>query len=105
FDSLVRSIPDCEILTTFKQVRDKLTLQKRWLSNARVSTYNRNRDSAGSVTKPQLSIIAAKCGDPGLPYTFTLTAMLANPNAPKDLDGDGVPDAPVAAPEQGGTAS
>ena len=36
---------------------------------------------------------------------FTLTVMLANPNAPKDLDGDGVPDAPVAAPAQGGTAS
>jgi type IV pilus assembly protein PilN len=45
---------------------------------------------------------------------FTLTVMLANPNAPKDEDGDGVPDAPAAgaapvspgaaAPAQGGTA-
>jgi type IV pilus assembly protein PilN len=50
------------------------------------------------MTKPDLSIIEAKAGDPGLPYTFTLSVMLANPNAPKDTDGDGVPDAPAAAP-------
>ena len=102
------------------QEGDKLTLQGRSQSNARVSNYMRNLESAGWMTKPELSIIEAKAGDAGLPYTFTLTVMLANPNAPKDLDGDGVPDAPVApaaaapaatatpaavAPAQGGTAS
>jgi type IV pilus assembly protein PilN len=71
------------------------------------------------MTKPELSIIEARDGEPGLPYSFTLSVMLANPNAPKDEDGDGVPDAPApeaaapattapappAAPATGGTAS
>lgn len=108
FDSLVRTIPDGVILTSVKQEGDKLTLQGRSQSNARVSNYMRNLESAGWMTKPELSIIEAKSGDPGLPYAFTLTVMLANPNAPKDVDGDGVPDAPepsAAAPAQGGTAS
>ena len=116
FDSLVRTIPDGVILASVQQEGDKLTLQGRSQSNARVSSYMRNLESAGWMTKPELSVIEAKAGDPGLPYAFTLTVMLANPNAPKDLDGDGVPDAPVApapaaatpaavAPTQGGTAS
>ena len=116
FDSLVRTIPDGVILTSVKQEGDKLTLEGRSQSNARVSSYMRNLEGAGWMTKPELSIIEAKAGDTGLPYAFTLTVMLANPNAPKDEDGDGVPDAPApgepatatpatAAPAQGGTAS
>jgi type IV pilus assembly protein PilN len=98
FDSLVRTIPDGVTLTSIKQEGDKLTLTGRSQSNARVSTYMRNLEGSGWMTKPDLSIIEAKAGDPGLPYTFTLSVMLANPNAPKDTDGDGVPDAPAAAP-------
>ncbi|MFL6592398.1 MAG: PilN domain-containing protein [Luteimonas sp.] len=96
FDSLVRTIPDGVILTSIKQEGDKLTLEGRSQSNARVSTYMRNLEGSGWMTKPDLSIIEAKEGDPALPYTFTLTVMLANPNAPKDENGDGVPDAPAA---------
>ena len=119
FDSLVRTIPDGVVLTTVKQEGDKLTLTGRSQSNARVSTYMRMLENAGWMTKPELSIIEARDGEPGLPYTFTLTVMLANPNAPKDENGDGVPDAPApeaaapattapatpAAPATGGTAS
>jgi type IV pilus assembly protein PilN len=119
FDSLVRTIPDGVVLTSVKQEGDKLTLQGRSQSNARVSTYMRNLEGSGWMTKPELSIIEAKAGDSGLPYAFTLTVMLANPNAPKDEDGDGVPDEPTttapatptpgapmpAAPAAGGTAS
>ena len=97
FDSLVRTIPDGVALTSLKQDGDKLTLEGRSQSNARVSTYMRNLEGAGWMTKPELSIIEAKSGDdPGLPYTFKLTVPLANPNAPKDSDGDGVPDQPAA---------
>jgi len=96
FDSLVRTIPDGVILTSIKQSGDKLTLEGRSQSNARVSTYMRNLEGSGWMTKPDLSIIEAKAGDPALPYTFTLSVLLANPNAPKDENGDGVPDAPVA---------
>jgi type IV pilus assembly protein PilN len=103
FDSLVRTIPDGVTLTSIKQEGDKLTLSGRSQSNARVSTYMRNLEGSGWMTKPDLSIIEAKAGDPGLPYTFTLSVMLANPNAPKDTDGDGVPDAPAAIAAPGAT--
>jgi type IV pilus assembly protein PilN len=97
FDSLVRTIPDGVILTSIKQEGDKLTLEGRSQSNARVSTYMRNLEGSGWMTKPNLSIIEAKEGDPALPYTFSLDVLLANPNAPKDENGDGVPDAPATA--------
>jgi type IV pilus assembly protein PilN len=96
FDSLVRTIPDGVILTSIKQEGDKLTLEGRSQSNARVSTYMRNLEGSGWMTKPDLSIIEARAGDPALPYAFTLSVLLANPNAPKDENGDGVPDAPAA---------
>ena len=118
FDSLVRTIPDGVVLTTVKQEGDKLTLTGRSQSNARVSTYMRMLETAGWMTKPELSVIEARDGEPGLPYSFTLSVMLANPNAPRDEDGDGVPDAPApaaapattapsppAAPATGGTTS
>lgn len=111
FDSLVRTIPDGVVLTSIKQEGDKLTLEGRTQSNARVSTYMRSLEGAGWMTKPDLSIIEAKAGDPGLPFTFRLSVTLANPNAPKDADGDGVPDAeqapaaaPAAAPATAGAA-
>jgi type IV pilus assembly protein PilN len=93
FDSLVRTIPDGVVLTSIKQEGEKLTLEGRSQSNARVSTYMRNLEGSGWMTKPDLSIIEATDGTPGLPYAFTLGVLLANPNAPKDEDGDGVPDA------------
>lgn len=98
FDSLVRTIPDGVILTAIKQDDQLLTLTGRAQSNARVSTYMRQLESSGWMTKPELSVIEAKGNDKGLPYEFSLQVTLANPNAPKDEDGDGVPDAPVAAP-------
>jgi type IV pilus assembly protein PilN len=100
FDSLVRTIPDGVILTSIKQEGDKLTLEGRSQSNARVSTYMRTLEGAGWMNKPDLSIIEARAGDAGLPYVFTLSVTLANPNAPKDTNGDGIPDAP-ATPEAG----
>ena len=93
FDSLVRTIPDGVVLTSLKQDGDKLTLEGRSQSNARVSTYMRNLEGAGWMTKPELSIIEATGGgDPGLPYTYKLTVTLANPNAQADSDGEGAPD-------------
>jgi type IV pilus assembly protein PilN len=98
FDSLVRTIPDGVILTSLKQEGDKLTIEGRSQSNARVSSYMRTLESSGWMTNPDLSIIEAKAGDPGLPYAFILSVLLANPNAPKDLNGDGKPDAPAPGP-------
>ena len=50
FDSLVRTIPDGVILTSIKQEGDKLTLEGRSQSNARVSTYMRNLEGSGWMT-------------------------------------------------------
>jgi type IV pilus assembly protein PilN len=95
FDSLVRTIPDGVTLTSIKQEGDMLTLEGRSQSNARVSTYMRNLEGSGWMTNPDLSVIEAKGDNTGLPYVFKLKVKLANPNAPKDSDGDGVPDAPA----------
>ena len=113
FDSLVRTIPDGVTLTSIKQEGEILTLGGRSQSNARVSTYMRNLEGSGWMTGPDLNIIEAKAGNAGLPYEFNLKVKLANPNAPKDEDGDGKPDAApaatapadvAAAPVAGGTA-
>ena len=101
FDSLVRTIPDGVSLTSIKQEGDILTLGGRSQSNARVSTYMRNLESSGWMTNPDLNVIEAKEGNPGLPYEFNLKVKLANPNAPKDDEGGTEPAAPAAA---GGTA-
>ena len=98
FDSLVRTIPDGVTLTSIKQEGEILTLGGRSQSNARVSTYMRNLEGSGWMTGPDLNIIEAKAGNAGLPYEFNLKVKLANPNAPKDEDGDGKPDAAPAAP-------
>jgi len=106
FDSLVRTIPDGVVLTSIKQEGEKLTLEGRSQSNARVSTYMRNLEGSGWMTRPELSIIEAKGTVKGLPYAFSLTVTLANPNAARDENGDGVPDAapPVGeAPVDGAT--
>lgn len=92
FDSLVRTIPDGVMLTSIKQDSETLTLEGRSQSNARVSTYMRNLEGSGWMTNPELAIIEARGTDKGLPYEFKLQVKLANPNAPKDEDGDGIPD-------------
>ena len=107
FDSLVRTIPDGVVLTSLKQDGDKLTLEGRSQSNARVSTYMRNLEGSGWMTNPDLNIIEAKEGNPGLPYEFNLKVKLANPNAPKDEGEGGEASAPAtspAAPAAGGAA-
>jgi len=111
FDSLVRTIPDGLALTTIKQEGDILTLGGRSQSNARVSTYMRNLEGSGWMTNPDLNVIEAKAGNSGLPYEFNLKVKLANPNAPKNADGEaqtvtGQPAVagPAPAPAAGGTA-
>ena len=94
FDSLVRTIPDGVVLTAIKQDSQTLTLDGRAQSNARVSTYLRNLEGSGWMSNPDLSIIEAAGDDKALPYQFSLQVRLANPNAPVDSDGDGIPDDP-----------
>ena len=109
FDSLVRTIPEGVALTAIQQEGDILTLSGRSQSNARVSTYMRNLEGSGWMTNPDLNVIEAKEGNPGLPYEFNLKVKLANPNAPKEgEEGAAATEAPAtapAAPATGGAAS
>ncbi len=105
FDSLVRTVPDGVILTSIKQDGAKLTLEGRTQSNARVSTYMRNFETSGWMTKPELSIIEAKGEDKGLPYVFTLAVTLVNPNDPKQMQTAAGTVNPNAAPGSPPTAA
>ncbi|MDE2407645.1 MAG: PilN domain-containing protein [Xanthomonadaceae bacterium] len=96
FDSLVRTIPDGVALTAIKQEGDVLTLSGRSQSNARVSTYMRNLESSGWMSKPDLNIIEAKEGNPGLPYEFTMKVKLSDPGKSKDAEGSKPVDAAAA---------
>ncbi|MBB3345135.1 PilN domain-containing protein [Luteimonas sp. RC10] len=81
FDQLVRTIPDGVLLTSLKQEGQMLTLEGRSQSNARVSTYMRALEGSGWMTNPQLAVIEARDGVPGLPYAFTLNVQLSTPAA------------------------
>ena len=110
FDSLVRTIPDGVVLTSIRQEGEVLLLEGRAQSNARVSTYMRMLEASGWMSRPELEIIEARPGAPGLPFVFNLRVTQTDPNATVDTDGDGVPDAPAAdaetpAPVAGGPAA
>lgn len=106
FDQLVRTIPDGVLLTSLKQEGQTLTLEGRSQSNARVSTYMRSLDTSGWMTSPQLSVIEAQDGVPGLPYAFTLSVQLSTPAAKEAAATGGDPAAPVdVAPESAPAAA
>lgn len=119
FDALMRTVPDGLVLTGLKQDGEQMTLMGRAQSNARVASYMRNLESAGWMKNPQVTVIEATQpqGAPAspapanagalpagsaaalLPYMFTMTVTLANPNEPRDPNAPPTPDPiPVQAP-------
>ena len=119
FDSLVRTIPDGVMLGNIKQDGEVLTLEGRAQSNARVSSYMRNLETSGWMTKPELSIIESKPEEVktltntgasrALPYVFKLTVRLANPTAEQEAETAAAGTAPAgtapAAPLEGQPAA
>src|SRR5690554_2583999 len=107
FDALVRTIPDGVMLTTLKQEGDRMTLEGRAQSNARVSTYMRNLEGAGWMANPQLTVIESQPEGAGvhsaaLPYVFNLSVTLTTPSSEDggeagDEGADGVEAAPADA--------
>jgi type IV pilus assembly protein PilN len=87
FDELVRTVPDGLRLNSLKQKGNELTLEGFAQSNARVSTYMRNLQVSGWMTKPELSIIEVKGKDPGLPYAFSLKVTLQSPQDSEAANG------------------
>ena len=79
FDDVVETIPDGAFLTKLVQKRNKLTLEGRAQSNARVSSFMRNIHSAEWLHSPLLQVISnkSKTGT-GLSH-FTLDASQVIP--------------------------
>ncbi len=118
FDALMRTVPDGLVLTGLKQEGERMTLEGRAQSNARVASYMRNLENAGWMKSPQVTVIeasqpqsttqggAAQGADTSagnaaavLPYMFTMTVTLANPNEPRDPNAPPTPDPiPIQAP-------
>jgi type IV pilus assembly protein PilN len=105
FDELVRTIPDGLRLNSIRQQGNDLSLQGFAQSNARVSTYMRNLQVSGWMTKPELSVIEVKSGDPGLPYSFSLKVTLKNPQDSEAQNGVAPATDVAAAPVEPATAA
>jgi type IV pilus assembly protein PilN len=105
FDELVRTIPDGLRLNSIRQQGNDLSLQGFAQSNARVSTYMRNLQVSGWMTKPELSVIEVKSGDPGLPYSFSLKVTLKNPQDSEAQNGVAPATGVAAAPVEPATAA
>jgi type IV pilus assembly protein PilN len=98
FDELVRTLPDGVQLQSIKQSGQTLTLEGVAQSNARVSAYMRNLDASAWLKNSEVIKIEAKSADKAVPYVFTLTVSLEDPNAT-----DGEAEAAVVAAAGGNT--
>lgn len=80
FDELVTSLPDGVYLTSIKNTGASIELSGFAQSNARVSSYMRNVDSAGWLTDPRLNIIETKDQKGQRISQFVLNAKTATPS-------------------------
>ena len=87
FDELVRTIPEGVQLSSIKQSGSLLTLEGISQSNARVSSYMRNLEASGWMSKPDLKVIEAKGENKALPYVFTLQVTMSKPGGDKSEEG------------------
>jgi type IV pilus assembly protein PilN len=78
-DQLVQTLPDGVYLNKITQKGDALTLSGVAQSNARVSAYMRNIDSAQWMTQPKLDVIETKEDNRRRTAEFVLRARQATP--------------------------
>ena len=80
FDELVSTIPEGAYLVSLGQKADKVTVDGRAQSNARVSAYMRNIDAAEWMGGSLLKVIkSSEKTETGMSH-FTLVAKQTNPN-------------------------
>ena len=81
FSEMVRTVPTGIRLLNVRQTDDEITISGISQSNARVSTYLRNIESAEVLHEPQLRIIESETDatDARMPYSFTVVATVAPP--------------------------
>jgi len=83
FDELVTTLPEGVHLSSMNQQGQKITVQGRAESNARVSAYMRNIEASPWLTRPTLRIIEQR-GDRDASPTFSLTMQQVVPKAEED---------------------
>jgi type IV pilus assembly protein PilN len=88
FDDLVRTLPEGVRLTSVKQTGNQLTIEGMTQSNARVSSYMRNIEASGWMSKADLGVIEAKGDDKAMPYFFRMNVTATKPVGEGE-DGEG----------------
>jgi len=79
FDDLVRTLPEGVRLTSVKQTGNQLTIEGMTQSNARVSSYMRNIEASGWMSKADLGVIEAKGDDKAMPFFFRMNVTATKP--------------------------
>ncbi|MHC1481580.1 PilN domain-containing protein [Frateuria aurantia] len=79
FDALVRTIPDSVRLTSLKQTGDTMQLDGDAQSNASVAGYMRAIEASPWMGQATLMRTDNKHQDSQMPYQFSLTVKLRNP--------------------------
>lgn len=86
FDELVTTLPEGVYLTSIKNTGKSLQLSGFAQSNARVSSYMRNVDSAEWIDDPSLKVIETKDKDGRRISQFQLNAKTSTPASKKGED-------------------
>lgn len=99
FDDMVRTLPEGVRLTSVKQAGDQLTIEGMTQSNARVSSYMRNIEASGWMSKADLGVIELKGDDKAMPYFFRMNARATKPvgEGTEGAEGEAATDASAGA--------
>ncbi len=91
FDELVKTLPQGVYLTRVKQTGDRLLIEGKAESDARVSTYMRNLDQSPWFRDPRLQVIETPAEEKAGPRRnlrkFSLEVFKESPGAPAATDG------------------
>ncbi len=79
FDEFVKTIPDGMYLTAVKQSGNKINIEGKAESNARVSAYMRNIEASEWLKNPNLGVIEAKDNQQTRMNDFKLVAEQTSP--------------------------
>jgi type IV pilus assembly protein PilN len=88
FDALVTTLPEGVYLTSIKNTGAAVELAGFAQSNARVSSYMRNVDTAGWLAAPKLNVIETKDKKGQRISEFVLNARTSTPDSEKEKEED-----------------
>ncbi len=90
FDELVKTLPEGMYLTKVQQTGDRLLIEGKAESDARVSTYMRNLEGSSWFRAPRLRVIETREERDQNPHqdlrSFSLEVQMEHPGAPDDSE-------------------